>query len=127
MARATAFLTLGVALGVSGALVAGVVSAATPGGASGLALYRLVFEKAFENYVETPDPVKMTTGAINGMLASLDPHSNFLDAKALKDFQTNMRGEEFGGLGLEVMQDNGLVRVVSPIDDTPAARPGVVA
>ena len=68
-----------------------------------------MFEKAYANYVETPDPTKMTTSAINSMLASLDPHSNFLDAKALKDFQTNMRGEEFGGLGLEVMQDNGLV------------------
>jgi carboxyl-terminal processing protease len=86
-----------------------------------------VFEKASANYVEAPDPTKMTTGAINAMLASLDPHSNYFDAKALKDFQNNMRGEEFGGLGLEVMQDNGLVRVVSPIDDTPAARAGVMA
>ncbi len=125
--RATSFVTFGVALGVSGALVAGAVRAAPPGGAAGLSLFRLVFEKASANYVETPDPAKMTTGAINAMLTSLDPHSNFLDAKALKDFQTNMRGEEFGGLGLEVMQDNGLVRVVSPIDDTPAARAGVLA
>jgi carboxyl-terminal processing protease len=124
--RATSFVTLGVALGLSGALVANAVLAA-PSGAGGLSLYRLVFEKALDQYVEAPDPVKMTTSAINGMLASLDPHSNFLDAKALKDFQTNMRGEEFGGLGLEVMQDNGLVRVVSPIDDTPAARAGVLA
>ena len=124
--RATSIVTLGVALGVSAALVANAVSAA-PGGAVGLSLYRTVFEKAFDNYVEAPDPTKMTTSAINSMLASLDPHSNFLDAKALKDFQTNMRGEEFGGLGLEVMQDNGLVRVVSPIDDTPAARAGVLA
>ena len=127
MNRATSFLTVGVALGVSGALIAHVVSAATPGGSAGMSLYRLVFEKAFDNYVEAPDPTKMTNSAINGMLISLDPHSNFLDAKALKDFQTNMRGEEFGGLGLEVMQDNGLVRVVSPIDDTPAARAGVMA
>ena len=86
-----------------------------------------MFEKALANYVEAPDPAKMTAGAINGMLASLDPHSNYLDAKALKEFQTNMKGEEFGGLGLEVMQDNGLVRVVSPIDETPAARAGVLA
>jgi carboxyl-terminal processing protease len=125
--RATSFVTLGVALGISGALVANAVRAAPPGGAAGLSLYRLVFEKALANYVEAPDPTKMTTGAINSMLTSLDPHSNFLDAKALKDFQNNMRGEEFGGLGLEVMQDNGLVRVVSPIDDTPAARAGVLA
>src|SRR5580698_3494564 len=117
MTRAAPYLGFGLALGVSGALVAGVVSAATPGGSQGLSLYKLVFEKASENYVEAPDTEKMTAGAINGMLAS---HSNYLDSKALKDFQTNMKGEEFGGLGLEVMQDNGLVRVVSPIDDTPA-------
>jgi carboxyl-terminal processing protease len=128
MMRAASYLAFGVALGVSGALVAGgVVSASTPGGAQGLSLYKLVFEKTLDNFVEAPDPEKMTESAINGMLASLDPHSNYLDAKALKDFQTNMRGEEFGGLGLEVMQDNGLVRVVSPIDDTPAAKAGVLA
>ena len=127
MKRATSFLALGVALGVAGVWLAGVVSAKTPGGAAGLALYRLVLEKAADNYVDTPDLTKITDGAINGMLASLDPHSNYFDAKALKDFQTSMRGEEFGGLGLEVMQDNGLVRVVSPIDDTPAARAGVMA
>jgi carboxyl-terminal processing protease len=125
--RATSFVVLGVALGMSGALIANVVSAATPGAAAGLALYRLAFEKALADYVDAPDPAMMNEAAINAMLASLDPHSNYLDAKALKDFQTNMRGEEFGGLGLEVMQDNGLVRVVSPIDDTPAARAGVLA
>ena len=69
----------------------------------------------------------MTKAAIDGMLTSLDPHSNYLDAKALSDFQVNMKGEEFGGLGLEVMQDGGLVRVVSPIDDTPAARAGLMS
>jgi len=127
MMRAAPYLAFGMVLGVSGALVAGVVSAATPGGSQGLSLYKLVFEKAIDNYVEAPDTEKMTAGAINGMLASLDPHSNYLDAKALKDLQTTMKGEEFGGLGLEVMQDNGLVRVVSPIDDTPAARVGVLA
>jgi carboxyl-terminal processing protease len=125
--RATSFLALGAALGMSGALLADVVSAATTGGASGLSLYRLAFEKTLANYVDAPDPVKMNEAAINNMLASLDPHSNYLDAKALQDFQTSMRGEEFGGLGLEVMQDKGLVRVVSPIDDTPAARAGVLA
>ena len=127
MKPATSLVALGVALGVAGGLIADVVRAATPGGAQGLALYRTVFEKALGNYVDAPNPEKMTESAINGMLASLDPHSNYLDAKALNDFQTNMKGEEFGGLGLEVMQDNGLVRVVSPIDDTPAARAGVLA
>src|ERR1700760_2433579 len=127
MMRSASYLAFGLALGVSGALVADAVRAAVPGGAQGLTLYKLVYEKMLANFVDAPDPDKMTAGAINGMLTSLDPHSNYLDSKALKDFQTNMKGEEFGGLGLEVMQDNGLVRVVSPIDETPAARAGVLA
>ncbi len=122
--RAPSYVTIGLAIGVAGAWVA---QAATPGGAAGLGLYKLVYEKAYANYVEEPDASKMTSSAINGMLVSLDPHSNYLDAKALKDFQTSMRGEEFGGLGIEVMQEDGLIKVVSPIDDTPAARAGVMA
>jgi carboxyl-terminal processing protease len=77
--------------------------------------------------VDAPDAAKVMEGAINGMLASLDPHSNYLDPKALSEFQVTMKGEEFGGLGLEVMQDGGLVRVVSPIDETPAARAGLMS
>ena len=69
----------------------------------------------------------MVKGAIDGMLASLDPHSTYFDPKALQDFQTSMKGEEFGGLGLEVMMEDGLVKVVSPIDDTPAARAGLMS
>ena len=80
-----------------------------------------------KSYVDPPDEAKVMEGAINGMLASLDPHSNYLDAKALSEFQVTMKGEEFGGLGLEVMQDGGLVRVVSPIDETPAARAGMMS
>ena len=125
--RATSYVAVGVALGMSGALLANVVSAAASHGSTGLSLYRLAFEKALANYVDAADAAKINEAAINSMLASLDPHSNYLDAKALQDFQTSMRGEEFGGLGLEVMQDQGLVRVVSPIDDTPAARAGVLA
>ena len=121
--RAASILSIGLTLGVTGALVA---KAATPGGAAGLALYKLVYEKALAGYVDEPDASKMTSSAIAGMLASLDPHSNYLDSKALKDFQTSMRGEEFGGLGIEVMQEDGLIKVVSPIDDTPAARAGVM-
>ena len=88
-----------------------------------------VFEKVRENdfYVDAPDGSKMVESAIGGMLASLDPHSTYFDPKALNEFQTTMKGEEFGGLGLEVMQDEGLVRVVSPIDDTPAARAGMLS
>ena len=75
----------------------------------------------------SPTKTKMIEAAINGMLASLDPHSNYLDPKQLSEFQTTMKGEEFGGLGLEVMQEGGLVKVVSPIDDTPAARAGMMS
>ena len=92
-----------------------------------LALFSRVFDKVRASYVDEPNANKMVVGAINGMLASLDPHSSYLDAKALGDFQTSMRGEEFGGLGLEVMQEGSLVRVVTPIDDTPAARAGMLS
>lgn len=128
MTRPLGYLAYGVAVGVAVAVVGGAVNAAvTKSGAEGLALFRQVYEKAVNNYVEVPDEQKLMTSTINLMLASLDPHSNYLDAKALNDFQTSMKGEEFGGLGLEVMQDGGLVRVVSPIDETPAARAGLVS
>src|SRR6202034_2877844 len=92
-----------------------------------LALFAEVFNKVRDNYAEKPDDEKMIKSAIDGMLASLDPHSNYFDPKALQDFQSSMKGEEFGGLGLEVMMENGLVKVVSPIDDTPAARAGMMS
>ena len=128
MTRPLGYLGIGLALGIGGAaLVGGVNAAVTKTGAEGLELFRLVYQKAIDNYVEPPDEAKLMTSTINLMLASLDPHSNYLDAKALNEFQTSMKGEEFGGLGLEVMQDGGLVRVVSPIDETPAARAGLVS
>ena len=92
-----------------------------------LALFAQVFDTVRDSYVDKPDEDKMIKGAIDGMLVSLDPHSNYLDAKSLHDFQSNMKGEEFGGLGLEVMQEDGVVKVVSPIDDTPAARAGILS
>ena len=92
-----------------------------------LSLFSEVYEKVRSRYVEAPDDEKMMKAAINGMLTSLDPHSNYLDPKSLREFQTSMKGEEFGGLGLEVMQENGLVKVVSPIDETPAARAGLLS
>ena len=64
--------------------------------------------------------------AINGMLTGLDPHSSYMNAKAFRDMQVQTHGE-FGGLGLEVTQDNGIIKVVSPIDDTPASRAGIKA
>jgi len=128
MTRGFSYLFLGVAIGAASALVAGGAPASvTATGEDGIALFRKVYEKALETYVDAPDEAKVMEGAINGMLASLDPHSNYLDPKALSEFQVTMKGEEFGGLGLEVMQDGGLVRVVSPIDETPAARAGMMS
>ena len=87
-------------------------------------LFGNVFERVRADYVEAPDDKKLIEAAINGMLTSLDPHSSFLAANDYEDMQTQTRGS-FGGLGIEVSQEDGLVKVVSPIDDTPAAKAGV--
>src|SRR5690606_5234855 len=89
-----------------------------------LDLFGTVFERVRADYVEEVSDEKLIEAAINGMLTHLDPHSSYLDAKAYRDMQVQTRGE-FGGLGIEVTMENGLVKVVSPIDDTPAARAGV--
>ncbi len=91
-----------------------------------LNLFGDVFERVRADYVERPDDAKLVESAINGMLTSLDPHSSFLDAKTFRDMQVQTRGE-FGGLGIEVTMEEGLVKVVSPIDETPAARAGVMS
>ena len=88
-----------------------------------LNLFGAVFERVRAQYVEDVSEEKLFEAAINGMLASLDPHSSFLNAKNYRDMQVQTRGE-FGGLGIEVTMENGLVKVVSPIDDTPAAKAG---
>jgi carboxyl-terminal processing protease len=128
--RRSGYIAIGVALGAAAAAVIGVAPAAVSfSGDKGLALYKLVFETALEKdfYADTPDPEKINEAGINSMLAALDPHSNYLDPKQLSDFQTTMKGEEFGGLGLEVMQEGAFIKVVSPIDDTPAARAGLMS
>ena len=91
-----------------------------------LDLFGNVFEQVRGQYVEETDPKKLIEAAINGMLQSLDPHSSFLPADDYKDMQTQTRGS-FGGLGIEVGQEDGLVKVISPMDDTPAAEAGVKA
>ncbi|HAU29534.1 MAG TPA: peptidase S41 [Rhodospirillaceae bacterium] len=91
-----------------------------------LDLFGSVFERVRAQYVEEVTDEKLVESAINGMLVALDPHSEFLDQKAFKDMQVQTKGE-FGGLGIEVTMENGLVKVVSPIDDTPAERAGVQA
>jgi carboxyl-terminal processing protease len=89
-----------------------------------LNLFGDVFERTRQEYVEQPNEEKLIEDAINGMLSSLDPHSSYLTAKNFQDMQVQTKGE-FGGLGIEVTMENGLVKVVSPIDDTPAAKAGL--
>ena len=91
-----------------------------------LALFSDIFERVRSDYVEKPDDGKLIESAINGMLAGLDPHSSYMDPKTFRDMQMDTRGE-FGGLGIEVSMDDGLIKVVSPIDETPAAKAGVMA
>jgi carboxyl-terminal processing protease len=91
-----------------------------------LNLFGDVFERVRADYVERPDDSKLVESAINGMLAGLDPHSSYMDPKSFRDMQVQTRGE-FGGLGIEVTMEEGLVKVVAPIDDTPAAKAGVMA
>jgi carboxyl-terminal processing protease len=91
-----------------------------------LNLFGDVFERVRADYVEKPEDSKLVESAINGMLAGLDPHSSYMDPKSFRDMQVQTRGE-FGGLGIEVTMEDGLVKVVAPIDDTPAAKAGVMA
>jgi carboxyl-terminal processing protease len=91
-----------------------------------LNLFGDIFERVRSHYVEKPDDSKLVEGAINGMLNSLDPHSSYLDPKSLRDMQSQVNGQ-FGGLGIEVTMEDGLIKVVTPIDDTPAAKAGLRA
>src|SRR5256886_10543168 len=135
MMRKTSLILLGAAAGVAVTLIA------TPprivlGGARAetaaadtyrqLSLFGDVFERVRADYVEKPDDSKLIESAINGMLAGLDPHSSYMDSKSLSDLQVQTRGE-FGGLGIEVTMEDGLIKVVAPIDETPAAKAGIMA
>ncbi len=91
-----------------------------------LDLFGDIFERIRAQYVEPVDEQKLIEAAINGMLTSLDPHSSYLSAKDATDMREQTRGE-FGGLGIEVTQEEGWVKVVSPIDGTPAATAGIMA
>ena len=83
-----------------------------------------VYGKIKSDYVETVEDKKLINEAINGMLTGLDPHSSFLDVDGFKDLQAGTQGE-FGGLGIEVGMEDGLVKVISPIEDSPAFKSGV--
>ena len=86
-----------------------------------LTLFGDVFQRVRESYVEETSEKDLVKSAINGMLTNLDPHSSFLDDEDFEDMQVQTKGA-FGGLGIEVTMEDGFVKVVSPIDDTPAAR-----
>src|SRR6187200_972502 len=91
-----------------------------------LDLFGEVLERVRSDYVEKPEDAKLIEAAINGMLTALDPHSAYLNPKHFRDMQVQTRGE-FGGLGIEVTMENGVVKVVSPIEDTPASKAGLMS
>ncbi|MBL0374922.1 S41 family peptidase [Rhizobium sp. KVB221] len=130
MIRKTSLVLLGALMG-STAMMA-VYSVVAPAEAAGSSTYRElsifgeVFERVRAQYVTPPNEEKLVESAINGMLTSLDPHSSYMNAKDADDMRTQTRGE-FGGLGIEVTMENDLVKVITPIDDTPASKAGVLA
>jgi carboxyl-terminal processing protease len=135
MMRKTYLVFLGAVAGAAAALLATqshtlLLGSAARAAASDtyqqLNLFGDVFERVRADYVEKPDDKKLVESAINGMLSGLDPHSSYMDPKSFRDMQVQTRGE-FGGLGIEVTMEDGLVKVVAPIDDTPAAKAGVMA
>jgi carboxyl-terminal processing protease len=91
-----------------------------------LDLFGDIFERIRAQYVEEVSTEDLVTAAINGMLTSLDPHSSYLSAKDFEDMQVQTRGE-FGGLGIEVTQEEGFIKVIAPMDGTPAAKAGILA
>src|SRR5437899_2286739 len=91
-----------------------------------LSLLSAVFERVRADYVDQPDDNKLVESAIFGMLIGLDPHSSYMDAKSFQDMRLQTAGR-FGGLGMEVSMEKGLVKVVAPLDETPAAKAGVMA
>jgi len=135
MMRKTSLILLGALAGVAATLILTQPRVLLAGSAARAAvsdtyrelnLFGDVFERVRADYVEKPDDSKLVESAINGMLAGLDPHSSYMDPKSFRDMQVQTRGE-FGGLGIEVTMEDGLVKVVAPIDETPAAKAGVMA
>jgi carboxyl-terminal processing protease len=135
MMRKTSLVLLGAVAGAALTLVASQPSRLLIGTSARAAaadtyrqlnLFGDIFERVRSHYVEKPDDGKLVESAINGMLNALDPHSSYMDSKSFRDMQVQTRGE-FGGLGIEVTMEDGLIKVVAPIDDTPAAKAGVLA
>jgi len=131
MIRKLSLLLAGALMGASAmSLIYGVPGSAANAAASEtykqLAIFGDIFERVRNQYVTPPDDKSLVENAINGMLTALDPHSSYLNPEAAKDMRVQTKGE-FGGLGIEVTMENELVKVITPIDDTPAARAGVRA
>ncbi|MGL4490274.1 MAG: S41 family peptidase, partial [Rhizobiaceae bacterium] len=91
-----------------------------------LSIFGDVFERVRRQYVTVPEEKELVKSAINGMLTSLDPHSSYMDPESTADMKVQTSGE-FGGLGIEVTMEDELVKVIAPIDDTPAAKAGILS
>ncbi len=134
MIRKVSYLAFGAALGAGATFLApdALQAVAPKAYATAAETYRQlnlfgdVFEKIRNDYVEKPDEKKLVEAAINGMLSSLDPHSSYMDPDSYREMQRSTKGE-FGGLGIEVTEEDGLIKVVSPIDDTPASKAGLLS
>jgi carboxyl-terminal processing protease len=134
MIRKVAFLIAGIMLGAVATVgvtqsqwfSGGKAIAASPDTYRELNLFGDVFERIRSDYVEVPDESLLIESAINGMLAGLDPHSSYLTSDSFKDMQVQTSGK-FGGLGIEVTMEEGILKVIAPMDGTPAAKAGVLA
>lgn len=130
MIRKTSLVLMGALMGASAMSL--LYSKGIPAEAAGTSTYRElsifgeVFERVRAQYVTPPQEDKLIESAINGMLSSLDPHSSYMNARQAEDMRDQTSGE-FGGLGIEVTMENDLVKVVTPIEDTPAAKAGVLS
>jgi carboxyl-terminal processing protease len=123
-AAGAALLMLGI---ISGHAQGGPVGNTTPSLETSrqLELLGKLLDTVRSNYVDKPDDGKLLTAAINGILGALDPHSSYMDEKSYRDMRAETSGQ-FGGLGMQVNMEDGLLKVVSPIDDTPAAKAGIL-
>ena len=133
--RRISHVFLGAVLGASltvlviqppGVLIAAARAAASTDTYAQLNLLGDVFERIRAGYVEKPDDARLVEGAINGMIGSLDPHSRYMNETAWRDMQETTSGK-FGGLGIEITMEDGLIKVVAPMDDTPAAKAGIMS
>jgi len=121
-----AFVALGIVIGFAAAagLLPSAQGANNAGAYRQLNLFSEAFERVRDNYVRPVQDSELINAAIEGMVSNLDPHSSYMDSKSYSDFQIQIKGE-FSGVGIEVTMEGGLIKVISPIDDTPAAKAGL--